>query len=87
MTQECIQPYNEGKSAIVERFFRTLKKKIHKYLTSISKNLYIDKLDDVVNKYNNIYHRQWGVGYQMWPNWLCLEKGWIEKMDARAASK
>ena len=48
--------YNEGKSVIAERFIRTLKNKIHKYMTSISKNVYIDKLDDTVNKCNNAYH-------------------------------
>ena len=47
---------NEGKSAIAERFIRTLKNKIYKYMTSISKNVYIDKLDDIVKKYNNTYH-------------------------------
>ena len=47
---------NEGKSVVVERFIRTLKSKIHKYMTSISKNLYIDKLDDIVDEYNNTYH-------------------------------
>ena len=26
-------------------------------MTSISKNMYIDKLDDIVNKYSNTYHR------------------------------
>ena len=26
-------------------------------MTSISKNVYIDKLDDIVDDYNNIYHR------------------------------
>ena len=36
-----------------EKFIKTLKNKIYKYLTSITKNLYIDKLDDIVNKYNN----------------------------------
>ena len=49
--------HNEGKSVIVERFIRTLKTKIYKYMTSISKNVYIDKLDDIVNEYNNTYHR------------------------------
>ena len=49
--------YNEGKSVADERFIRTLKKKVYKYLTSISKNVYVDKLDDIVNKYNNTYHR------------------------------
>ena len=48
--------HNEGKSAVTERFIRTLKKKVYKYMTSISKNMYIDKLDDIVNKYNNTYH-------------------------------
>ena len=48
---------NEGKSAIAEQFIKTLKNKIHKYITSISKNVYINKLDDIVNKYNNTYHR------------------------------
>ena len=46
---------NEGKSAVAERFIRTLKNKIYKYMTSISKNVYIDKLDDIVNEYNNTY--------------------------------
>ena len=48
---------NEGKSVISERFIKTLKNKIYKYMTSISKNVYIDKLDDIVRKYNNTYHR------------------------------
>ena len=46
---------NEGKSVIAERFIRTLKNEIYKYMTPISKNVYIDKLDDVVNKYNKTY--------------------------------
>ena len=45
--------YNEVKSVCTERFIRTLKNKIYKYMTSISKNVYIDKLDDIVNKYSN----------------------------------
>ena len=49
--------HNEGKSAVAERFIRTLKTKIYKYMTSISKNVYINKLDDIVNEYNNTYHR------------------------------
>ena len=49
--------HNEGKSVVAERFIRTLKNKFYKYVTSISKNVYIDKLDDIVNKYNNTYHR------------------------------
>ena len=49
--------YNEEKSVVAERFIRTLKAKIYKYVTSISKNVYIYKLDDTVNEYNNKYHR------------------------------
>ena len=49
--------HNEGKSVVDERFIKTLKKKNYKYMTSISKNVYIDKLDDIVNEYNNTYHR------------------------------
>ena len=47
---------NEGKSVIAERFIKTLKNKIYKYMTSISKNVYIDKVDDIVKEYNNKYH-------------------------------
>ena len=46
----------KGKSVIAERFIRTLKKKNYKYLTSISKNVYIDELDDIVKECNNTYH-------------------------------
>ena len=49
--------HNEGKSVVAERFIRTLKNKIYKYMTSIPKNVYIKKLDNVVDEYNNIYHR------------------------------
>ena len=48
--------HNEGKSVVAERFIKTLKK-IYKYMTSVSRNVYIDKLDDIVNEYNNTYHR------------------------------
>ena len=48
--------HNKGISVVAERFIRTLKNKIYKYLTSISKNAYIDKLEDIDNKNNNIYH-------------------------------
>ena len=47
---------NEGKSVVAERLIRTLESKIYKYMTSISKNVYIDKLDDIVNEINNTYH-------------------------------
>ena len=49
--------HNEGKSVVAERFIRTLKNKIYKYMTAISKNVYIDQFDDIVNEYNNTYHR------------------------------
>ena len=48
--------YNEGKSVVAERFIRTIKSKIYKYITSISKNVYPDKLDDIVDECNNTYH-------------------------------
>ena len=48
--------HNEGKSVVAERFIRMLKSKIYKYMTSISKNVYIDKLDDIVDECNNTYH-------------------------------
>ena len=51
---------NEGKSVIAERWIKTkiilkIKNKIYKYTTLFSKNVYIDKLDDIVNRYNNTY--------------------------------
>ena len=49
--------YNEGKSIVAQRFIRTLKNKIYKHMTTISKNVYFDVLDDTVNIYNNTYHK------------------------------
>ena len=54
---EMYSIHNEGKSVVAERFIRTLKTKIYKYMTSVLKNVYIDKLDDIVGEYNNTYHR------------------------------
>ena len=54
---EMYSIHNEGKSVVAERFIRTLKTKIYRYMTSISKKVYSNKLDDIVNGYNNIYHR------------------------------
>ena len=48
---------NKGKSVVAERSIRTLKNKIYKYMTLISKNVYIDKLDDMLSEYNDTYHR------------------------------
>ena len=49
--------HNEGKSVFAERFIRTLKNNIYKYMTAASKNVYIDKLDDIVDEHNSIYHK------------------------------
>ena len=54
---EMYSTYNEGKSVVAERFIRTLKNKIFKHMTAVSKNVYFDVLDDIVNKYNNTVHR------------------------------
>ena len=53
---EMYSTQNEGKSVVAERFIRSLKNKIYEYMTSVLKNSYIDKLHDIVNKYNNTYH-------------------------------
>ena len=47
---EMYSTHNEGKSVVAERFIRPLKSKIYKYMTSISKNVYIDELDDIGNE-------------------------------------
>ena len=54
---EMYSTYNEGKSVVAEIFIRTLKNKIFKHMTAVSKNVYFDVLDDIVNKYNNTVHR------------------------------
>ena len=54
---EMYSTYNEGKSIVAERFIRTLKNKIFKHMTAISKNVYFNVLDDIVNKYNKTVHR------------------------------
>ena len=54
---EMYSTHNEGKSVVAERFIRTIKNKIYKHMTAISKNVYIGKLDDIVNEYNNTKHR------------------------------
>ena len=47
--------HNEGKSVVSERLIRILKSKIYKCMASVSKNVFIDKLDDITNKYYNTY--------------------------------
>ena len=54
---EMYSAYNEGKSVVAERFIKTLKNKIFKHMTTISKNFDIDMLNDIVNKYNNTVHK------------------------------
>ena len=54
---EMYSTHNEEKSVIAEGFIRALKSRIYKYMTSISKDMYINKLDNIVNEYNNAYHR------------------------------
>ena len=54
---EIYSIHNKGKSVLAERFIKTLKTKTYKYMTSVSKNVYINKLDDIVYEYNNTYHR------------------------------
>ena len=54
---EIYSTHNEGKSVVAERFIMTPKSKIFKRMTAISKNIYFDVLDNIVNKYNNTVHR------------------------------
>ena len=54
---EMYSPYNEGESVVAERFIKTLKNKIFKHMTAISKHVYFDVLDDIIDKYNNTVHR------------------------------
>ena len=56
--------HDEGKSVVAERFLRTLKNKIYKYMTLVSKNVSIDILDNIVDKFNKKYQRtnlQWPI--------------------------
>ena len=48
---EMYSTHNEDKSVVAERFIKTLKNKIYRYMTSVSKNEYVDKLTDIVNEY------------------------------------
>ena len=45
--------HNEEKSVVAERFIRTLKNNISKHMTAISKNVYFDALNAIVDEYNN----------------------------------
>ena len=48
--------YNEGKSVVAERFIKTLKNKIYKHMTAVSKNACFDAIDDIVDKSSNTHH-------------------------------
>ena len=54
---EIYSIYNDRESAVVEIFIKTWKNKIHKHMAAVSKNVYFDVLDDMVNKYNKTFHR------------------------------
>ena len=49
--------HHEGKSVVAQRFIKTLKNKIYKHMTAISKNVYFNVLNDIVDEYNNTYHK------------------------------
>ena len=54
---EMYSTFNEGKSVVTERFIESVKNKILKHVTAISRNIYFDALEDIVNKYNNTIYR------------------------------
>ena len=55
-SREMHSTHNERKSVVAEKIIRTLRTKIYKYMASVSKNVYIGKLDNTVNNYINMYH-------------------------------
>ena len=54
---EMYSAHNEGKSVLSERFIRTLKNKIYKHMTAISKYMCFDVLNEIVDEYNNTCHK------------------------------
>ena len=57
---EMHSTYNEGKFVVAESLIRTLNNKIYKFMTSVSTNVHIDELNDIVDKYNNTHkHVYW----------------------------
>ena len=54
---ETYSTSNDRKSVVAETFIRTLKNKNYEQMIAASRNIFIDKLDDIINKYNNTYHR------------------------------
>ena len=55
--KEMYSAFNEGKSVVAEIIIRTQKSKIYKHTTAASKNVYFDVLDDIVDEYNNSFHK------------------------------
>ena len=49
--------HNTGKPIVAECFIKTLKTEVYKHMTAILKNVYFDVLDDIIDKYNNTYHK------------------------------
>ena len=75
--------HNEGKSVVAEGFVRTLKSKVYKYMTSISKIVYIGKSDDIVTKYNNTYiieQLKWSLSMKSQANIITSLKKIIRKV-------
>ena len=54
---ELYSTHNEEKSVVAERFIRTLKNQIYKHMTACSENVYFNVLNDIVDEYNNTYHK------------------------------
>ena len=52
---EKYSTYNEGKSAVAEKFIKTLKNKIYKHMTAVLKDF--DVLDVIVDEYDNTFHK------------------------------
>ena len=63
---EMYSTNNEGISAVAESFIRSLKNKIYKHMTAISKNVYFGVLGDIVNKYNNTVHRTIKITFEFY---------------------
>ena len=88
---EMYSTHNEGKSVIAEKFIRTLKSKIYIYMILALKNVSIDKLKDIVNKYNNTFYstskvKPVDVNSNIYiVKWKCYDNSfnsWIDKKDS-----
>ena len=61
ISTEMYSTYNKGKSVVAERFIKPLKNKIFKNMRAVSKHFYFGVLDDIVDKYNDTFHRSIGM--------------------------